>query len=93
MSTLKPTPGKHLAIQSVGSIGIHAEDGTRLATVKRMDDAVLFAAAGDLLEALEQVTAILDMVLQVNLLGIPADADGPAVVARAAIAKARGVTQ
>lgn len=52
-------------------------------------DMRLMAAAPDLLEALQEVTLILDMVLGVSG-GYPPDADGPAMKARAALAKATG---
>jgi hypothetical protein len=52
-------------------------------------NARLISAAPELLEALEEVTGILEMVLGVAG-GYPTEADGPAIKARNAIAKARG---
>ena len=52
-------------------------------------NAQLIAAAPELLEALEEVTEILDMVLGFDG-GYPPEANGPAIKARNAIAKARG---
>lgn len=56
---------------------------------ERAANARLIAAAPALLEALKEVTQLLDMLLGVSG-GYPPDADGPAVKARAAIAAAEG---
>ena len=53
-------------------------------------NARLIAAAPCLLDALRDVVAVLDMALMVGIPTLPAGADGPAVKARAAIAKATG---
>jgi hypothetical protein len=53
-------------------------------------NARLIAAAPQLLEALKEVTELLDWACGIDLL--PPDADGPAAKARAAIAAAQGQT-
>jgi hypothetical protein len=57
---------------------------------ERMANARLIAAAPQLLEALKEVTELLDWACGIDLL--PPDADGPAAKARAAIAAAQGQT-
>lgn len=51
-------------------------------------DAMLISAAPDMLEALIAVKEVLDFAIGADL--VPPGADGPAVMARAAIAKATG---
>lgn len=66
------------------------DDGSADGGVCSMADARLIAAAPDLLEALQEVTDVLDMALGIQMFGLRPDADWPAAKARAAIAKATG---